>query len=120
MRCRLVRSYEFEAAHRLPKVPAGHKCSRMHGHSYKLTVTVEGEVDPELGWVVDFAEVDGHVDPLVAELDHRILNDIPGLENPTSEVLAGWLWQRLAPRVPVLAEIAVAETRDSACVYRGE
>lgn len=120
MRCRLVRDFELEAAHRLPKVPPGHKCSRVHGHSYKLRLTVEGEVDRERGWVIDFADIDRAVAPLVAELDHQLLNDIRGLENPTSEILAGWLWRRLAPSLPGLAEIEVAETRDARCIYRGE
>lgn len=120
MRCRLVREYQFEAAHALPRVPEGHKCARMHGHSYRVTVVIEGEVGAETGWVMDFAEVDGVVDPVISRLDHRTLNEIPGLENPTSEHLAGWLWREIASGLPLLAELAVSETRDSRCVYRGE
>lgn len=119
MRCRLERDYAFESAHHLPKVPEGHKCRRLHGHSYRLTIVVEGEVDADTGWLMDFAEMDEHVDPLVRKLDHCTLNDIDGLENPTCEVLAGWLWERLAPRLPGLVEIVVSETRESRCVYRG-
>lgn len=118
MRCRLSRDFRFEAAHFLPRVPDDHKCRRMHGHSYQVRVTVEGEIDPALGWLVDFAAVDAVVDPLVARLDHRVLNDIDGLDNPTSEVLAVWLWRALEGRLP-LAEIEVAETADSRCAVRG-
>ncbi|HLU64796.1 MAG TPA: 6-carboxytetrahydropterin synthase QueD [Kofleriaceae bacterium] len=118
MRCRLTRDYRFEAAHFLPRVPEGHKCRRMHGHSYQVRVTIEGEVDPELGWLIDFADVDEVVDPVLAALDHRVLNDLPGLENPTSEVLAMYLWGKLAGRLP-LSEVEVAETADSRCAVRG-
>ena len=118
MRCRLTRDYRFEAAHSLPRVPEGHKCRRMHGHSYQVRVAIEGEIDPSLGWLIDFSDVDAVVEPVVAELDHRVLNDIDGLDNPTSEVLALWLWRRLAGRLP-LAEIEVAETVDSRCSVRG-
>lgn len=119
MRVRLERSYRFEAAHFLPKVMPGHKCARMHGHSYLIELTLEGELDPELGWLVDFGDVDERVTPLVEQLDHRVLNEIEGLANPTSELLAGWWWQRLAPDLPQLCEVAVSETPSSRCVYRG-
>lgn len=92
----------------------------MHGHSYRVTVTVHGEVDPDLGWLVDFGDIDGHVMPLVDALDHRVLNDLEGLENPTSECLAAWLWHRIRKTLPILVEVAVAETPRSRCVYRGE
>jgi 6-pyruvoyltetrahydropterin/6-carboxytetrahydropterin synthase len=118
MRCRLSRDYRFEAAHFLPKVPEGHKCRRMHGHSYQVRVTLEGAIDPELGWLLDFGDVDQVVDPVLARLDHQVLNEIPGLENPTSEVLAAWLWRQLAARLP-LAEVEVAETADSRCSVTG-
>lgn len=119
MRCVIERDYEFEAAHRLPKVPPEHKCFRVHGHSYKLVIRVEGEVDAETGWVMDFADIDGVVSPLVGELDHRLLNEVSGLENPTCELLAAWLWERIAPRLPIVVEIEIAETRDARCIYRG-
>jgi 6-pyruvoyltetrahydropterin/6-carboxytetrahydropterin synthase len=118
MRCRLTRDYRFEAAHFLPRVPEGHKCRRMHGHSYQVRVTIEEEIDPELGWLMDFAAVDEVVEPVIAEIDHRVLNEIAGLDNPTSELLAVWLWKRLAGRMP-LAEVEVAETVDSRCSVRG-
>ena len=118
MRCRLTRDYRFEAAHFLPRVPEEHKCRRMHGHSYAVRVTIEDEIDPQLGWLMDFAAVDAVVEPVIAEIDHRVLNEIPGLDNPTSELLAVWLWQRLIGRLP-LSEVEVAETVDSRCVVRG-
>jgi len=120
MRARLERSYRFEAAHFLPKVPPGHKCARMHGHSYLIEVTIEGEVDPELGWVVDFAALDEHANPLMRMLDHQVLNEIEGLDNPTSEHLAAWLWRKLRPALPGLVELVVSETPSSRCTYRGE
>lgn len=118
MRSRLERTYRFEAAHFLPKVPAGHKCARMHGHSYLIGVTLEGEIDAERGWVMDFAEIDEYVSPLVRQLDHQVLNEIDGLANPTSELLAVWLWNKLAA-LPGLVEVVVSETPSSRCVYRG-
>jgi len=119
MAMRLERSYRFEAAHSLPRVPPGHKCARMHGHSYRIEVAIEGEVDPERGWVMDFAEIDEHVAPLVRQLDHQVLNEITGLTNPTSEHVARWFWQHLSPRLPGLCEVSVSETPTSLCVYRG-
>jgi 6-pyruvoyltetrahydropterin/6-carboxytetrahydropterin synthase len=119
MRTRIHREYRFEAAHFLPRVPEGHKCARMHGHSYMVMVVVEGEIDPVLGWVMDFGDMDQHVLPLVNALDHRVLNEMDGLVNPTSELLAVWLWDRLAPSMPMLVELHVAETPTSHCVYRG-
>ncbi len=91
----LFADFTFEAAHRLPNVPPGHKCARLHGHSFRVRVTVTGPVDPKLGWVIDFADVKRAFAPLDAKLDHRYLNEVEGLENPTSEVLAQWIWERL-------------------------
>ncbi|HEU4729946.1 MAG TPA: 6-carboxytetrahydropterin synthase QueD [Kofleriaceae bacterium] len=119
MSMRLERSYRFEAAHYLPRVPPGHKCARMHGHSYCIEIAIEGEIDPERGWVMDFADIDAHVAPLVRELDHKVLNELEGLGNPTSELLARWLWQRLKLSLPGLSEVVVSETPTSRCVYRG-
>ncbi|MBL0213735.1 MAG: 6-carboxytetrahydropterin synthase QueD [Myxococcales bacterium] len=119
MRTRLERIYRFEAAHFLPKVPAGHKCARMHGHSYSVEVVIDGEIDPERGWVMDFAEIDEHAGPLVKQLDHQVLNEIDGLANPTSELLAVWWWHKLAASLPGLAEVVVSETPTSRCIYRG-
>ncbi|MEO5987662.1 MAG: 6-carboxytetrahydropterin synthase QueD [Candidatus Eisenbacteria bacterium] len=121
VRVELVKEFRFESAHRLPMVPHDHKCFRMHGHSYRVEVCVAGEVDPVLGWLVDFGAIATIVEPMIkSQLDHRTLNDIPGLENPTSEVLCGWLWKHLLPLVPHLAAITVHETCTARCTYRGE
>ena len=115
----LFKEFGFEAAHRLPAVPPDHKCSRLHGHSFRVEVHVQGEVGPESGWVVDFADLARAWRPLHDALDHRYLNEVPGLENPTSEVLALWIWDALAPTLPGLSEIVVRETCTSGCRYRG-
>ncbi len=119
MRVTLCKELRFEAAHLLPRVPEGHKCRRLHGHSYRVEIEVEGEVDPETGWLLDYAEIGQAFSPLHAALDHRYLNEVEGLENPTSENLARWIWERLA-RVLPLAAVRVAETCTSSCTYRGE
>lgn len=116
----LVRDFRFEAAHFLPNVAEGHKCRRIHGHSFLGEVAVRGEVDPRLGWVMDFGDLRKAVDPLVHQLDHYLLNDIEGLENPTSELLAVWIWKRLAPQVPNLHRVTIQETCTSRCHYYGE
>jgi len=116
----LMKQYRFEAAHRLLGVPPGHPCGRLHGHSYMATFHVEGEVDEVAGWVVDYSEISSAVRPVVDELDHADLNTISGLENPTSENLARWLWSRVAMKLPLLSAVTVNETTTSSCVYRGE
>jgi 6-pyruvoyltetrahydropterin/6-carboxytetrahydropterin synthase len=117
---RLSKQFFFEAAHALPNVPPTHKCHRMHGHSYRLEVSVEGSVDPAKGWLYDHAVLSDAVDPIVEALDHRCLNDLPGLENPTVENLAAWLWARLQPVCPGLVEIVIQETPNAWCTYRGQ
>ncbi len=118
-RVSLVKQFGFESAHFLPRVPEGHKCRRMHGHSFRVEVEVTGPIDPEFGWLMDYGEISAVVKPVVAELDHRLLNDIPGLENPTSEVIAVWLWERLVPDLPQLSRVSVLETCTTRCDYRG-
>jgi 6-pyruvoyltetrahydropterin/6-carboxytetrahydropterin synthase len=119
MRIELERDYRFEAAHRLPRLPATHKCHRLHGHSFRFTVRIEGEVDERTGFLLDFGDVDRIVDPVVEKLDHFYLNEVEGLENPTSEVLSRWLWERIRPSLPLLVSITLSETCDSRCTYRG-
>jgi 6-pyruvoyltetrahydropterin/6-carboxytetrahydropterin synthase len=119
MKIELRKTFQFEAAHKLPNVPADHKCARLHGHSFRVEVVVAGECDPKMGWLMDYAEISEAFKPLLDRLDHHYLNEIPGLENATSEMLAKWIWDRLKPQLPLLAEIAVAETCMSRCVYRG-
>ncbi len=119
MRVELTKEFRFEASHRLPHVPPGHKCGRLHGHSFIFEVAVEGEVDPKSGWLVDYGEIKKAAAPLVDRLDHWHLNEIEGLENPTSEILAKWIFDRLKPELPLLASITVHETCTTKCVYRG-
>ena len=119
MRIRLAKSFSFEAAHFLPSFPEGHKCRRMHGHSFRVDIVVEGPLDPARGYLVDYGDIKRAVAPRHDELDHRLLNDLPGLANPTSEMLAVWVWDRLHPVLPMLAEVIVHETCTSRCEYRG-
>ncbi|HZN72904.1 MAG TPA: 6-carboxytetrahydropterin synthase QueD [Micromonosporaceae bacterium] len=114
----IFREFTFEAAHRLPHVPGDHKCSRLHGHSYRVEVHVHGEVDPATGWVMDFADVKAAFQPIHDQLDHYYLNEVPGLDNPTSENVARWIWDRLTEALP-LSAVVVRETCTSGCVYTG-
>ncbi len=115
----LRKSFQIEAAHRLPNVPPGHKCGRLHGHSFIIEIVLDGPVDPHTGWVMDFADIKAVFKPLFEQLDHNLLNDLPGLENPTSENLALWIWTRLKPTLPLLSQIVIAETCNSRCIYSG-
>lgn len=116
----VFKEFTIEAAHRLPNVPQGHKCARLHGHSFRVEVHVEGVVDDEAGWVVDFADIKEAFMPLFEQLDHHYLNEIEGLSNPTSENLAKWVWARLRPVLPLLCKVVVRETCNSGCIYQGE
>ncbi|TVQ53971.1 MAG: 6-carboxytetrahydropterin synthase QueD [Phycisphaerales bacterium] len=120
MHVRLSKTFTFEAAHFLPSFPEGHKCRRMHGHSFRVDVFVEGDVPEGQYHLIDYGEIKQAIEPLRMQLDHYCLNDIEGLEHPTSEVLAKWLWDRLKPKLPLLSEIRVHETCTSTCSYRGE
>jgi 6-pyruvoyltetrahydropterin/6-carboxytetrahydropterin synthase len=115
----LRKTFQIEAAHRLPNVPMGHKCARLHGHSWSIEVAIEGPVGDQTGWVMDYADLKAAFQPIHDRIDHNYLNEIPGLENPTSERLAVWLWNELKPRLPLLSELVIAETCTSRCVYRG-
>lgn len=115
----VFKEFSIEAAHRLPRVPAEHKCARLHGHSFKVAVYVSGPLGAESGWVMDFAEIKAAFAPIHEALDHRYLNEVEGLENPTSEELARWIWARLSPRLAGLSQVVVRETCTSGCVYRG-
>jgi 6-pyruvoyltetrahydropterin/6-carboxytetrahydropterin synthase len=120
MRVELVKAFTFEAAHHLPRLPATHKCHRVHGHSFRVELSVAGEVDPELGWLLDYAQIGEAFEPVRARLDHALLNEIPGLENATSENLARYVWDHVAPRLPLLVAVSVHETCMARCIYRGE
>jgi 6-pyruvoyltetrahydropterin/6-carboxytetrahydropterin synthase len=115
----IYKEFHFEAAHRLPNVPAGHKCARLHGHSFHVRLVVAGEVNEPDGWVMDFADLKASFKPIYDQLDHYYLNDIAGLENPTSENIAIWIWARLKPELPQLSSIEIRETCTSGCVYKG-
>lgn len=119
MRVTLCKSFTFEAAHLLPHFPDGHKCRRLHGHSFRIEVHVEGEVDQQTGCLIDFGDIKKAYAPICDALDHRYLNDIDGLENPTAELLARWIWDRLKPALPLLSKIVVNETCTSRCEYVG-
>src|SRR5882762_3279806 len=119
MHIELRKTFQFEAAHLLPQLPKSHKCRRLHGHSFQVQIVVAGECDPELGWLMDYADISAAFKPIGEKLDHRYLNEIAGLENPTSENLAAWIWRRLQPKLGLLKEVVVAETCQSQCVYRG-
>lgn len=115
----IFKVFTFEAAHRLPNAPADHKCARLHGHSFRVAVYVDGPVHPNQGWVMDFSDIKQAFQPLYDQLDHRYLNEIAGLENPTSEILARWIWMRLKPSLPGLSKIVIRETCTSGCMYQG-
>ena len=115
----IFKIFRIEAAHRLPNVPAGHKCANLHGHSFAVELVVSGELGAETGWVMDFSEVKQAFQPLYDQLDHHYLNDIEGLDNPTSERLAIWIWERLKPTLPALSTVVVHETGTSGCRFSG-
>ena len=116
----VFRRFQIEAAHRLPNVPEGHKCARIHGHSFRVEIHVSGPVGESSGWVMDFADLRRAFQPLFDQLDHYYLNDILGLENPTSENLARWVWQRLKLTLPGLTKVVVQETCNAGCIYTGD
>ncbi len=118
MRFRLTKDFTFEAAQTLPNAPEGHKCRQMHGHSFKVEVTVEGERDPVTGWFYDHADISKAMRPLLEKLDHGYLNEIPGLENPTIENMCAWFWEKISAQCPGLAEIVVHETPTARCSLR--
>jgi len=116
----LVKDFRFEAAHYLPNLPEAHKCRRTHGHSFRGEIAVRGPVDPEIGWVIDFADLKRAIQPVVDRLDHYLLNEVEGLQNPTSELLAVWIWEKLRSQLPGLARVTIEETCTSRCHYYGE
>ena len=115
---KIFKDFTFEAAHQLPLVPETHKCSKLHGHSFWVRVSVDGNLN-NLGWVIDYAEIKSACGPIIEELDHSYLNEVPGLSNPTSENIAIWLWDAIRPKLDILSEIEVKETCNSGCIYRG-
>lgn len=116
----LFKEFTFDAAHYLPNVPDGHKCGRLHGHTFCVSIHIDGPMDKEMGWVIDFGDIKKAFKPLLERLDHHFLNEVDGLGNPTSENLAIWIWDRLQPNLPLVSKIEVRETCNSGCVYRGD
>jgi len=116
----VFKEFQIEAAHLLPNLPEQHKCRRLHGHSFRILVKIEGEIEPVQGWVMDFADISKAFQPIFNELDHHYLNEIAGLENPTSENLARWIWRKLKPDLPSLFSVQIKETCTSGCIYHGE
>lgn len=115
----IYKKFSIEAAHSLPNLPDDHKCRRLHGHSFQVEIHIRGEVDPVTGWVMDFADISRHFQPLFEQLDHHHLNEIEGLDNPTSENLARWIWDRMFPLIPQLHAVHVRETCTAGCIYKG-
>jgi 6-pyruvoyltetrahydropterin/6-carboxytetrahydropterin synthase len=115
----ISKEFTFEAAHRLPNVPVGHKCARLHGHSYRITLVVKGPVQKDTGWVMDFAQIREAFEPIRTRLDHYYLNEIEGLQNPTSENLSIWIWTQIKPQLRLLSKVIVMETCTSAATYDG-
>ena len=116
----IFKKFTVEAAHRLPNLPEQHKCRRLHGHSFGIEIHVSGPLTPKEGWIIDFADLTRAFQPIYDQLDHHYLNDIPGLENPTSEILAQWIWKHLKPVLPLLSKVVVRETCTAGCIYTGE
>ena len=116
----IFKVFKFDAAHRLPNVGQGHKCSQLHGHSFSVEIYIRGLVDPVSGWVMDFADIAAVCQPIIDQLDHKYLNDIDGLDNPTSENIAKWIWKHLRLALPQLSKIVVQESTESGCIYAGE
>jgi len=115
----IYKEFSIEAAHQLPHAPVGHKCRRLHGHSFRIEVHVAGVVEPNTGWVFDYGAIKAAFDPIHQELDHQFLNEIEGLENPTSENLCRWIWHRISAKLPGVSRIVVRETCTTGCVYDG-
>lgn len=115
----IFKEFSFEAAHRLPKLPEDHKCRRLHGHSFRVEIHVGGPVVQPEGWIIDFADIKAAFKPFYNQLDHYYLNEVEGLDNPTSENLARWIWERVKPRLPGMTKVVVRETCTSGCVYTG-
>ena len=116
----IYKEFSFDSAHYLPHVPDGHKCKNMHGHTYRLRVFIKGELDPRLGWIMDFKELKDALAPVMEQLDHKLINEIKGLENPTAEKITVWIWNTIKPLLPLLSKIELYETPTTGVIYAGE
>jgi 6-pyruvoyltetrahydropterin/6-carboxytetrahydropterin synthase len=116
----IYKEFSFDSAHFLPNVPEGHKCKNMHGHTYRLRVFIEGNIDPHLGWIMDFKELKDCIGPVIELLDHNLINNIEGLENPTAENITVWIWNRIRPKLPLLSRVELYETPTTGVLYAGK
>ena len=116
----IYKEFAFDSAHFLPNVPEGHKCKNMHGHTYRLRVCIQGQPDPVLGWLMDFKDLKDIVGHTIDQLDHKLINDIPGLDNPTAENITIWIWQQIQPKLPMLSKIELYETPTTGVIYNGK
>ena len=116
----IYKEFSFDSAHYLPHVPDGHKCKNMHGHTYRLRVFIKGELDPRLGWIMDFKELKDALAPVMEQLDHKLINEIKGLENPTAENITVWIWNTIKPLLPLLSKIELYETPTTGVIYAGD
>ena len=116
----IFKKFAFDSAHFLPNVPEGHKCKNIHGHTYHLTVFLEGDLEEDLQWVMDFKELKDVVKPVIDRLDHNLMNEIEGLENPTAERITIWIWDQIKPKLPLLSKLELNETPTSGVVYYGK
>jgi 6-pyruvoyltetrahydropterin/6-carboxytetrahydropterin synthase len=116
----IYKEFAFDSAHFLPNVPDGHKCKNMHGHTYRLRVCIKGEPDPHLGWLMDFKDLKDIVCKVTDQLDHKLINDVPGLENPTAENITIWIWKQIRPLLPLLSRIELYETPTTGVIYAGD
>jgi queuosine biosynthesis protein QueD len=116
----LFREFTFESARKLTRLPENHKCSRVHGHTFRVIIHVAGDIDADTGWLMDFSELDSKINQIREQLDHGFLNDIPGLENPTTENIARWIWNTLKPGLVCLSRVVIQENPFSGCIYTGD
>lgn len=116
----IYKEFSFDSAHFLPNVPEGHKCKNLHGHTYKLRVVLQGTPDPQMGWIMDFKDLKDCVNPVIDQLDHKLINDITGLENPTAENITIWLWQQIKPNLQQLCRLELYETPTTGVIYSGK
>lgn len=113
----LKQHFRIESARYLTGLEPSHPCSKMHGHSFKITLSIIGDLDPQKGWVIDYHEITKVMKPLLDQLDHKVLNEVSGLENPTSELLAKWIYRKTKSHIPGLKSVNVSETDSTECIY---
>ena len=115
----IYKKFNIESARSIPNLPKTHPCHHIHGHSFKIIISVQGDVNEQNGFVVDFQDIDDAFDPLKKELDHSYLNDIEDLQNPTSENICIWIWNKIQSSLPNIYKIEIRETDSTGCIYKG-